>query len=219
MKKIDHNYWTGKYAKDADIDNPDLRISMQELYGRKGFDFGKVRYIFYDKDEKNHYIPDAYSPYTTLDGNYASKMPFRHKAVENNKELADRCYFLAGTIASEFFFPAHKLDGCTINVVRSRSPINDMLYPMLEGIRKYYEKECGDYPLKNDIERYGYFFDNFASFEEYTEYNLLQDHGLLPKKFPTNESELVEFWSKSVDFLEARSRRIEEYARRNGLSD
>lgn len=220
MKSIDHDYWAGKHVREADVTNPDLRIAMQKLYGRKGFDFGRVGYNFYDEDETNHYTPDGYSSYTSLTTNYVSRMKnFRPKAVENNKELAKRCYSLAVTIAGELFFPAHKVDGCTINVARSHSPINDVLYPLLEGIRKYYEKEQGDYPLKNAIGRYGYFFDCFESFDEYIEYNFLQEYVLLPKKFPTSESELVEFWKKSIEFLEARSKRIEEYARRNDLFD
>jgi len=220
MKGIDHDYWTGKHAVEADITNPDLRKAMQEMYGRKGFDFGKVGYSFYEKEEKNHYIPDGYSSYTSLTGNYQSKMkPFRNEAVEDNKELAKRCYSLAVTIAGELFFPAHKLDGITINVARSHSPINDMVYPVMESIKKYYEKEPRGYPLKSAIERYGYFFDSFGSFDEYLDYNFLQDYVLLPKKVPTNKYELIEFWKKSIDFLEARSKRIEDYARRNNLFD
>jgi len=82
MKKINHNYWIKEYeGLDADFYNPDLRIAMQELYGRKGFDFGEVGDKFYDMDRKNHYRPDGYSTYTSLDArnkNYISKMPFRH---------------------------------------------------------------------------------------------------------------------------------------------
>ena len=213
MKKIDHNYWIG-YA-DADRENPDLRIAMRELYGRKGFDFGNDRGTFYDKDIRNHYRPDGYSSYTSLTTNYVK--PFRHKAVENNKELAERCFLLACTIAGELFFPASTLgSGNTINQARN-SHFKDLVHPMLESVRKYYDKECGDYPFKNVIEKYGYFFDSFASFDEYLEYNFLQDYELLPKKFPTNEGELVEFWKRSIEFLEARLKRIEGYARRNGL--
>ncbi|MDV0446330.1 hypothetical protein MsAg5_01600 [Methanosarcinaceae archaeon Ag5] len=222
MKKIDHNYWIGEYeGKDADLCNPDLRLAMQELYGCKGFDFGKTNGEFYDKDRKNHYRSDGYSTYTILDGNYVSKMPFRQKAVENNRELSDRCYFLAGTIAGELFFPCRQLlKRETMNQARGRHrDVNDMVHQTLENIKKYYAKECGDYPLKETIERYGYFFDRFASFDEYIEYNLLQDYELLPKKFPTNENELVEFWEKSIEFLEARSKRIEEYAKQNNLLD
>jgi len=219
MKEMYHNYWIGEYAgKDADNCNPDLRLAMQELYGRKGFDFGKVNDIFYDEDRKNHYRPDGYSSYTIPDGNYISKMPFRARAVKNNKELSERCYFLAGTIAGELFFPARMLNGNTMNQARGRHPeINDMVHKTLESIKRYYEKEQRYYPLKDDIERYGYFFDRFASFDDYIEYNLLQDRELLPKKFPTNESELIEFWKRSIEFMEARLKRIEEYAKRNGL--
>ena len=223
MKRIDHNYWIGEYAgKDADNVNPDLRIAMQQLYGRKGFDFGIVGDRFYDKDKKNHCRPDGYSTYTVIAprGSYISKHPFRQKAVEENKELAERCYFLAGTIAGELFFPCRKLNGQTMNPARGNNgSINDMVYLTLESIRKYYTKELEEYPLKRDIERYAYFFDRFESFDDYIEYNLLQDYELLPKKFPTNEDELVEFWKRSIEFLEARSRRIEEYAKRNGLLD
>lgn len=219
MKEINHNYWLGKYeGKDADYASPDLRIAMQKLYGRKGFDFGKVANNFYDEDPKNHYRPDGYSTYTSLDGNYITRMPFRHKAVENNKALSERCHYLSGTIAGELFFPARRLNGNTINQTRGvNSSINDMVYLTLESIKKYYAKEREDYPLKETIERYGYFFDNFNSFDEYIEYNLLQDYEMMPKKFPSNEIELVDFWKKSIVFLEARLRRIEEYAKQNNL--
>jgi len=219
MKNIDHNYWIGKYAgKDADLCNPDLRITMQELYGRKGFDFGKVRYTFYDEDRNNHCVPDGYSTLAVLNHKYRLKMPFRHEVIKNNEELSKRCHFLAGTIAGEFFFPAHRLGGNTVNQARGcNRGINDMVYLTLESIKNYYYKKSGDYPIRTDLERYGFFFDSFASFDEYIEYNLLQDYGLLPKKYPTNESELIDFWKKSIDFFEARSKRIEEYAIRNSL--
>ena len=221
MKKIDYNYWTGEYTgNDADYDNPYLKTAMRELYGRKGFDFGKNRDNFFGNDKKNQYRPDGYSSYTSLTTNYVTSMPFRQKAVKNNRELAERCYFLAGTIAGELFFPARKLGCNTVNQARGcHREINDMVHQTLESIKKYYEKERGDYPIKREIETYGYFFDSFDSFDEYIEYNFLQDHELLPKRFPTNEEELVEFWKRSIEFMEARARRIEEYAKRNGLFD
>ena len=218
MKKIDHNYWIGKYkGKDADFCNPDLRVAMRELYGHKGFDFGTLGDTFYDDDRKNHYRPDGYSSYVSLTENYITSMPFRHEAVKNNVELAERCYFLAGTIAGELFFPAHRFDGNTINQARGGYGMKDMVHQLLESIRRYYEREHVSYPLKEALERYGYFFDSFVSFDEYIEYNFLQDHRLLPDRFPRDESELVEFWTRSIDFMEARSRRIEEYATRNNL--
>ncbi|MPM86625.1 hypothetical protein SDC9_133715 [bioreactor metagenome] len=193
---------------------------MQQLYGSKGFDFGRARYDFYDEDQKNHCIPDGYSTYTFLTGNYITKMPFRKTAVENNKELVSRCHSLSGTIAGELFFPARRLNGSTVNQARGcNGKINDMLHLTLESIEKYYEKEQSDYPLKEVIERYGYFFDRFASFDEYIEYNLLQDYESLPRRFPTNEDELIEYWKKSINFFNTRLRRIEEYAIRNDLFD
>ena len=221
MKNIDHNYWIGYEGRDADNENPDLRMAMQQLYGRKGFDFGVINDIFHDDNRKNHCRPDGYSTYTALTGgHYLSRHPFRHAAVKNNKELSYRCWYLAGTIAGELFFPCRELNGRTINVSRgSIFGLKDMVYPLLDSIKKYYAKEQEDYPLKETIERYAYFFDSFASFDEYIEYNLLQDYELLPKKFPTDENELVEFWKRSIDFLEARKSRIEKYAIQNDLFD
>jgi len=222
MKRIDHNYWIGYEGRDADNENPDLRKTMQQLYGSKGFDFGVICDIFHDEDRKNHYRPDGYSTYTDLSGgHYLSKHPFRHEAVKNNKELSERCWSLAGTIAGELFFPCREIDKKkTINVCRgSIFGLKDMVYPLLESIRRYYDKETEYYPLKDDIKRYAYFFDRFGSFGEYIEYNLLQDYELLPKRFPRNEKELVDFWKGSIEFLEARLRRIEEYAKKNDLFD
>ena len=134
MKNIDHNYWIGKYiGKDADEVNPDLRIAMQQLYGGKGFDFGRVRDIFFDDDKTNNYRPDGYSTYTSLAGdplseNYLGQMPFRPETVEKNRELSGRCRHLASTIAGEWFFPCHKLNGNTINQCRgNRHGLKDMV--------------------------------------------------------------------------------------------
>ena len=139
---------------------------------------------------------------------------------ENNKELAENCYHLARTIAGKIFFPAHKMNGNTINQARGyHNQINDMLYFTLQSIKKYYDGERGDCPIKGVIERYGYFFDRFTSFEEYIEYNLLQNCRLLPKKFPTGENELIGYWVSSIDFFNTRLLGIEEYAKQNNLSD
>ena len=221
MKKIDHNYWIGEYeGLDSDHVNPDLRVAMQQLYGSKGFDFGKVGNIFYDEDRKNQFRPDGYSTYTSLSTNYITRMPFRPKTVTENKELSQRCLFLAGTIAGELFFPCRRHNGDTINQARGKHrEVNDMLHITLECFKKYYSGEKEQYPLKEAVERYSYFFDRFSSFNDSIEYNLLQDHIFLPKKFPTNESELVEYWERSVAFMEARNRRIEEYAIKNELFD
>lgn len=217
MREISHNYWA-EINGDADALNPELKIAMQKLYGRKGFDFGKIRNRFNSEDRESHCNPDGYGSYTSPSGNYLNMMPFRAETVEKNKELAERCRYLADTIAGEMFFPAHKSNCKTINGARGQSKdINDMLYLTLENIKRYYDGESDDYPLKRYMENYGFFFDRFDSFDEYIEYNFLQDWEILPKKFPTTSDELVEFWEKSVDFLEARLKRIYDHALENDL--
>lgn len=225
MRPIDHNYWTGKHEVEADITNPDLRIAMQQLYGKRDgfdckFDFGRVRYEYECEDRSKRCMPDGYSSYTSLTGNYAKKMPFRPNAIGIREDLAERCRYLAGTIAGEIFFPVHRSDGITINQARGIHPnISDMLYLTLDNIKKYYSGEEGNYPLKDAITRYGSFFKCFASFDEYIEYNFLQDWNVLPKKFPADECELISYWESSIEFMERRAQRIEEYAIENDLFD
>lgn len=234
MKNINHNYWTAykNRGEDADLLNPDLRNAMNQLYEAKGFDFGKIengvlRYASADK--RFHCSPDAYSTYTSLTDNYIKAMPFRSAALSENKQLSEELKAIAGTVAGELFFPCHSWGLGTINQNRGTfKKISDRIDLTLLNIKYFYDKSKTEYPLKETLEQYAYFFHCFADFQDYIAYNFLQDFcdgngdvSLWKDKngLPENEKELISFWQWSLERLQKRLNRINQYAIQNGLFD
>nr|DAQ36935.1 MAG TPA: hypothetical protein [Caudoviricetes sp.] len=234
MKNINHNYWTAykNRGEDADLLNPDLRNAMNQLYEAKGFDFGKIengvlRYASADK--RFHCSPDAYSTYTSLTDNYIKAMPFRSAALSENKQLSEELKAIAGTVAGELFFPCHSRGLGTINQNRGTfKKISDRIDLTLLNIKYFYDKSKTEYPLKETLEQYAYFFHCFADFQDYIAYNFLQDFcdgngdvSLWKDKngLPENEKELISFWQWSLERLQKRLNRINQYAIQNGLFD
>lgn len=233
MKDIYHDYRTSYRAKgqDADSFNPELRVAMNQLYGTDLIDFGEFKngILSYNNkhDVKTHYAPDAFTTYTKLDGNYINKMPFRKEAKEENQELADKVLMIANTIAGHLFFPCRRIDGNTINQQRGTLyQIYDRVDLTLRDIKRYYDKETADYPLKSTLLRYNFFFDQFSSFKEYIDHCLLQDFCdenynviLWQDKYglPATKEELISFWKWSINVLERRLNRIEKFATERGL--
>lgn len=237
MKDIGHSYWDG--YEEADLSNPDLRVAMNELYGKKelpkgGYlDFGEIKKsnaTYKEFGKITNCSPDAYSSYASRnDGKWTKQwqMPFKEKCIENHSKLADEVYHLSGTIAGEFFFPCHEKDGKTINQTRGTIPsIADRIDLTLRDIKYLYEKKAEDYPLKEVLNRYKDFFDKFESFKGYIDYCLLNDfctkdyEVILWKEeegLPKNEEELVNFWDWSVEKLNARAERIKQYAKDNAI--
>jgi len=244
MKNINHNYWEGcheKYKGDADCHNPDLRVAMNQLYGKingeKVFDFGVIKKdggTAEYKDEKNiqfNCSPDGYSTYTTA-GKYKTSMPFKEETVAKHPELVNKIRALAGTIAGEFFFPCCKVNGNTINQDRGFGKIGqfigDRIDLTLRDIKKYYDKEQGDYPLKDTLCRYSDFFDKFGGFDKYVDHCLLGDFcdenykvSLWKDKdgLPATSDELIGFWEWSLKKLNLRLARIEKFAHAHNLFD
>lgn len=233
MKKITHDYWQEYKVKNQDADalNPDLRVAMNQLYGTDLIDFGEIKgseAIYKNKlDKRTHFAPDGWSTYTSLTGNYIKQMPFRKEAREETVALVNKLCKLAATIAGELFFPCRRIDGNTINQQRGTLyQIYDRVDLTLRDIKRYYDKDAGDYPLKSTLLRYNFFFDQFANFKEYIDHCLLQDFcdenynvKLWQDKYglPQTKEELVDFWKWSVDVLEARLKRIEKFANERGL--
>ena len=135
---------------------------------------------------------------------------------------------LAYTIGGMIVYPANKVDGkLTINGARgfTRS-VADRIDLTLECIRRHYGG--GTSPLSATLERYAGFFALFGSFEGYVDFFLLQDlvggggstvRFLLPfddftvvGAVPTTLDAYVRYRARTVDFLQARNRRIARLA-------
>ena len=133
------------------------------------------------------------------------------------------------TIGGMMVFPGNRIDGkWTINQARGcLRKIADRFDLTLECIRRHYLGLDDPSRLGETLERYRDFFALFESFSGYVDFFLLQDlvtddcsavtffmpfddfkTPSVPKDFDT----YLEYRRRSIEFIEARNRRIERYA-------
>ena len=133
---------------------------------------------------------------------------------------------IAYTIGGMMIFPGYKVDGhMTINQRRGCHPrIKDRFDLTVECIRRHYRGE--DSPLADTLDRYSNFFELFEDFNGYVEFFLLQDlvteagdvrfamsfQGFDASPLPGTLSEYLAYRENSIEFIEARNRRIAAYA-------
>jgi hypothetical protein len=129
------------------------------------------------------------------------------------------------TIGGMMIFPANRVDGKhTINVMRGFTrQIADRFDLTLECIRRYYLGQSS--PLGETLSRYSSFFALFGDFDGYVNFFLLQDllveRGSAVSFFmafddfktspvPTDRECYQEYRRRSIEFVEARNRRIDD---------
>jgi hypothetical protein len=132
------------------------------------------------------------------------------------------------TIGGMLVFPGNKVaNKPTINGARGMHPrIKDRFDLTLECIRRHYLGEWN--PLQDVLNRYADFFALFRDFIGYADFFLLQDlvaddgrnvrfslpfEGFEERPVPRNPGEYDEYRRNSIGFVEARNRRIDEWAR------
>jgi hypothetical protein len=114
----------------------------------------------------------------------------------------------------------------TLNAARGlKRKISDRMDLTLECIRRYYRHE--DSPLAPDLARYAGFFALFEDFQGYVDFFLLQDlvsadyeavrffmpfSDFNPPAIPRDLGTYLEFRHLSMEFTEARNRRIDHLA-------
>lgn len=137
------------------------------------------------------------------------------------KQENERFLALSYTIGGMLVFPSNKVDGKqTINGARGFTrAIADRLDLTLECIRRHYLDQ--DSPLASTLSRYSDFFCIFGDFSGYVRFFLLDDlvtddwlvkfalpfeefHGSIPRDLES----YLEYQRLSIDFIEARNRRI-----------
>jgi hypothetical protein len=142
-------------------------------------------------------------------------------------EVVQDLFNRGSTIGAYLIFPNNQIDGKhTINQARGILRLIDDRFDLtLECIRRYYINEPS--PLTETLRRYASFFKLFESFEFYTEFFLLNDlvdqQGNIRFYLPFDDFQsLPEFRGvedyfiyrdRVVEFINARNRKIEEYAR------
>lgn len=142
-------------------------------------------------------------------------------------EVVQDLFDQGSTIGAYLVFPNNQIDRKhTINQARGILRLIDDRFDLtLECIRRYYINEPS--PLLETLRRYASFFELFESFKCYTEFFLLNDlvdqqgnirfylpfdDFLSPPEFRDVEDYLT-YRDQVVRFINARNRRIEEYAR------
>lgn len=138
---------------------------------------------------------------------------------------------IGSTIGGRILFPGNRIEGqATINAARGfNSKINDRFDLTLECIKLHYQGQAS--PLGSALSRYSDFFRLFGSFEGYVEFFLLQD-------LVSNNSSEIEFFlshdpsfegsprpdsvesymqykANTIRFIQARNRRIKDWAASN----
>ena len=133
------------------------------------------------------------------------------------------------SIGGMMLFPGQKVGGkMTINAARGFHPkIKDRFDLTVECIRRHYRNEWS--PLQAVLKRYSSFFGLFGDFRRYVEFFLLQDlvtedcstvkffmpfDGFASSPVPDSLGAYRDYQHLAVGFVEARNRRILEYANR-----
>lgn len=216
------------FGKDPDAYSATLRryhklLWSKALPGGRLFDLrDDVRgvYLHHRSDLGEFWLSsDSVIPTFTRWG-FAADHPELARVDENEAFMA-----IAYTIGGMLIFPGNRIDGkWTINQARGcLRKISDRLDLTLECIRLHYLGRPS--PLDKTLELYRDFFALFRDFEGYVGFFLLQDlvEGATVKFFmpfddfktssvPRDGDAYNEYRRFSIEFVEARNRRIERYA-------
>lgn len=224
---------TPDYPKrDPDACSPTLRryhkfLWSKPLPGGADFDLDDTRrdaYLYHGSTPNPVFVSsDAVIPSFTRWG-FAAAHPELCTAEENEAFMT-----IGYTIGGMMVFPGNQIDRkWTINQARGcLRKISDRFDLTLECIRRHYLGLDDPSCLGETLKRYGDFFALFEGFRGYVDFFLLQDlvtddysavtfcmpfddfkTPSVPKDFDT----YAEYRRRSIEFIEARNRRIERYA-------
>ena len=229
--KIDTEFlvYSDSKGRDPDSFSPTLKKYNQYLWSKKlpcgnifELQTGKSETYLYHKSNLGEFFLSS----DTITHTYSKWKRLSHiiEKVSSSeiKSFSDSCC----TVSSHLIFPSNRDDGkMNINGARgTNSKINDRFDLTLECIRRYYFRK--ESPLQEVLLRYSDFFELFENFKGYVDFFLLQDlvsnnyekiNFYLPfdnfkrSPIPVNLDEYLIYKNKVLEFVEARSKRINEY--------
>ena len=229
--KIDTEFlvYSDSKGRDPDSFSPTLKKYNQYLWSKKlpcGTIFelqtGKSETYLYHKSNLGEFFLSS----DTITHTYSKWKRLSHIIEKvssgETKSFWDSC----STVSSHLIFPSNRDDGkMNINGARgTNSKINDRFDLTLECIRRYYLRK--ESPLQEVLLRYSDFFELFENFKGYIDFFLLQDlvsnnyetiNFYLPfdnfkrSSVPINLDEYLIYKNKVLNFVKARSTRINQY--------
>lgn len=212
-------------GKDPDRASPRLKHDHQLLWGRQlpsgsQFDLSASEpgTYLYHKSQLGEFFLSSDAIIPTFD--YWERLaPIMEHVPESEIEEFSRITY---TIGGMIIFPSNPIGGGhTINQSRGTNrSIEDRFDLTLECIRRHYLGEAS--PLADTLSRYSDFFDLFVDFHGYVEFfflrDLVADDGAIrwfmpfaefaKPAFPQTLEAYKEYRRLSVEFVEARNRRI-----------
>lgn len=226
------NFWNnndgfGAGSNDPDKKSPTLRNYHQILWSKK-LPNGQFMKLKQGNTEKEYLYWDNFrfgSDTLIADFKYKKMKDVLDKlqqALPNYIDFQETFLRKTYTIGGMIIFPKHPN---SINQLRGTNPqIKDRIDLTLECIRKYYLNETS--PLYDTLKNDKDFFDLFVDFKGYVDFFFLQDlvsddyssviffignGDFNNSPLPCNIDEYMAWYNKSVDFIDKRNKRIEEY--------
>ena len=224
----------GYPKKDPDFHNLTLRRYHKILWSKplpngQVFDLDDTKpkrkaYLYYrsELDQEFFLSSDSAVPTFTRWG-FAKDHP-ELVTEEENKDFFSKSY----TIGGMMIFPGNRIGGPTINQARGcLGTISDRLDLTLECIRRHYLGLPDPSRLGETLNRYRAFFALFESFKGYVDFFLLQDlvtddysavtfcmpfDDFKTPSAPKDLDTYREYRRRTIAFIAARNRRIDQYA-------
>ena len=226
---ISFDFRTDAGGKDPDVYSPTLR-QYHKLLWSKALPNGRIfdlddnvrgAYLHHRSDLGEFFLSsDSVIPTFTRWG-FAAAHPELVTEAENKAFMA-----ISYTIGGMMVFQGNSIDGkWTINQARGcLRKISDRLDLTLECIRRYYAGQGS--PLGETLTRYRNFFALFENFSGYVDFFLLQDlvtddcsavmifppfDDFKTPSVPKDIETYREYRRRTIDFIDARNRRIERH--------
>ena len=223
------DFRTDAAGKDPDKYSPTLR-QYHRLLWSKPLPSGRVFqladnvqgvYLQHRSELGEHFLSsDSVLP------TFARWKSMRHIVDQFPTEEQEAFVRITYTIGGMMVFPSNKIDGKqTINGARGFDPkIKDRFDLTLECVRRHYLGVSS--PLDETLSRYREFFALFDDFHGYVDFFMLhdlvaKDHSAVSffmpfdnfstPAVPKNREDYMEFRRHSIEFVEARNRRIDSY--------
>lgn len=224
------DFRTDAGGKDPDTFSPTLRRYHKALWSKPlprgvSFELDDTRRgaYLYHRSELGEFWLASDSVIATLTRYIALRAIVGQFPEEENEAFRTLAYTVGGMMV----FPGDKRDGkLTINGARGfLRTISDRMDLTLECIRRHYVRESS--PLGETLARYADFFALFDDFPGYVDFFLLQDlvePGYAAVRFfmpfddfrtpsvPRDPDTYREYRRRSIEFVEARNRRIDALA-------
>jgi hypothetical protein len=214
-------------GQDPDGHSPKLRRYHRRLWSKDlpgGRRFALVdtgRYLRYESRDVDLWLSSDW-----ITNSFATWRRMQHIVSQVAQSEVEEFLRVGSTIGASIIFPATQIAGGTINRDRgTNGSIGDRFDLTLECIRRNYLGETS--PLAATLGRYAGFFALFGSFTGYVDFFLLGDlvapdgtvrfflpfEGFVTSPLPRDVESYREYRARSIEFVNARNRRIDGYFR------